>query len=781
MFPRGSFFLYIKYYQVTFFSYSVTVLALVTFLLPRKNYYSMRYLPAMLLWLLSISASIAQQPASTDFNLDFEKPVATTKLARPWMEWGQGYALSIDTTEKYQGKAGLRIQAPEVATNMQFGCAANTIPVTFDGQEIELRGYLKFKDVSKGWVGLMLRIDSKSGTLDLDNGQAKAIQGTEDWKQYSIKMPLPENADKIYIGALLVGQGTVWADQFELLVDGKPFALAPAKKQYPAALDTEFDGGSKLALGPGLPLSKQQAEDLAKLGRIWGFVKYHHPAVAEGNFNMDYELFRVAAPYIDAKNDAERQRVLARWLDKFGPVKSLGAETISADAAIMPGLSWIDASGKILSARLDSIRKAERQSRHYYVGTAPKVGNPVFGNESVYKEMAYPDAGFRLLTLFRYWNMIEYFFPYKPLIREDWFAVLNEFVPRFVMAADETEFKLATLALIARVKDSHANIYGNHEALDKYFGKNFAPVELAFVEGKPVVINYYNTKLGEQTGLKPGDVIETVNGKPVARIIEEQRPYTPGSNPVIQLKTMAPNLLRANDSTMAITFKRNEKVQKATISLYPRNEVDIYANYNKKDSCFKMIGSDIAYIFPGKFKNSYLPTLTPEIRKSKGVIVDMRCYPSDFMVFSFVPMLMPEASSFVKFTIGSVKTPGLFTYSPELKLGASNPDYYKGKVIVIVNEFSVSQSEYTTMAFSAAPNVTVIGSTTAGADGNVSPITLPGGIRTAISGIGVYYPDGRETQQIGIVPKVEVKPTIRGIADGRDEPLEKALQLINGK
>ncbi|MBO9613203.1 MAG: hypothetical protein J7619_10935 [Dyadobacter sp.] len=249
----------------------------------------------------------------------------------------------------------------------------------------------------------------------------------------------------------------------------------------------------------------------------------------------------------------------------------------------------------------------------------------------------------------------------------------------------------------------------------------------------------------------------------------------------MQLKTLAPNLLRSNDSTLAITFNRKGKIQKASILLYPGNKINIYANYNKKDTCFKMLGQDVAYIFPGKFKNTYLPALTPQILKSKGVVVDMRCYPSDFMVFSFGPMLLPENKSFAKFTIGKPQTPGLFTWSSEQKLGTTNPDHYKGKVIVIVNENTVSQSEYTTMAFSAASNVTVIGSTTAGADGNVSSIVLPGGIRTGISGIGVYYPDGRETQQIGIVPQVEVKPTIQGIADGLDEPLEKALQLIRGK
>ena len=84
------------------------------------------------------------------------------------------------------------------------------------------------------------------------------------------------------------------------------------------------------------------------------------------------------------------------------------------------------------------------------------------------------------------------------------------------------------------------------------------------------------------------------------------------------------------------------------------------------------------------------------------------------------------------------------------------------------------------MALRVAPGATVIGSTTAGADGNVSEIILPGGIRTMISGIGVYYPDGKETQRVGIIPDIVVKPT-RELLQGRDELLEKAEELINKK
>jgi C-terminal processing protease CtpA/Prc len=107
--------------------------------------------------------------------------------------------------------------------------------------------------------------------------------------------------------------------------------------------------------------------------------------------------------------------------------------------------------------------------------------------------------------------------------------------------------------------------------------------------------------------------------------------------------------------------------------------------------------------------------------------------------------------------------------------------HYSGKVVILVDEISQSQAEYTTMAFRSAPQALVVGSTTAGADGNVSPITLPGGLNTMISGIGVFYPDKRPTQRVGIVPDVEARPTIAGIRAGRDEVLEEALRQILGR
>ena len=72
----------------------------------------------------------------------------------------------------------------------------------------------------------------------------------------------------------------------------------------------------------------------------------------------------------------------------------------------------------------------------------------------------------------------------------------------------------------------------------------------------------------------------------------------------------------------------------------------------------------------------------------------------------------------------------------------------------------------------------VIGNTTAGADGDVVGIQLPGGINSYFSGIGIYYPDGTETQRVGIIPDIYIWPTVKGIKEGRDELLEKALEWL---
>ena len=710
------------------------------------------------------------------YNLSFEKVVNNQPLN--WQTFGStDYLFSVDSTVSQDGKNSALIQYN--GASPEYKACSYTIPEKFAGEKIKLTGYLKTENVSGGWAGLWMRIDPG---VSFDNMQQNGVKGTTGWKKYEITLDLkPEIAQQIVVGALLVGKGKVWVDNLEITIDGKTLSNADLKKMLPADTDHEFDKGSKIDT---IVLNEKKINDLETLGLVWGFLKYYHPNIAKGDYNWDYELFRMLPKYLKGKDNKERDAVLSDWIESLGKFEPGDTKEIKEDnVSIEPDINWIEHSdfSDKLKDELVKVQNAKRTSDNYYIGLQPGVGNPDFKHENTYADMKYPDAGFRLLSLFSYWNKIQYYYPYKNLIKEDWKDVLKEFIPIFINASNETEYTLATLQLIASIHDTHANIWNNDEALNKFRGIYYSAVELTFVENKPVVTGYYNDQTGKASGLIPGDEIVTINHKPVEEIIKGQLKYTPASNYPTQLREISTNLLRSNDSAINIEYKRNNKIISLNLKTYPADELNLYKRYGSTDTCFKIIDKDIAYLYPGTFKNAYLANITNPLKNTKGLIIDMRCYPKEFMVFTFGKYLMPKSTPFVKFSIGSITTPGLFEIGDPINVGEENQGFYTGKVVILVNETTQSQAEYTTMAFRADPNVTVIGSTTAGADGNVSPFYLVGGIRTMISGIGVFYPDGRGTQRVGIVPDEIVKPTIEGIKNGKDEVLERAIEIINKK
>lgn len=715
---------------------------------------------------------------SEKFNFDFES--VDNGKPKDWNNFGSSnYTIALDSINTKNEKYAATIEFKE--GNPDFKAWAFTIPDNYAGKTITLTGYIKTENVTDGYAGLWMRIDP---SIAFDNMNKNGVIGTTEWTKYEITLEMnPEKTKQIVIGGLLVGKGKMWIDYFNVSIDGKDIKdLKPfEKKIYPAEKDKEFDKGSGIT---SVLADKAQIENLKQLGLIWGFLKYYHPNIAKGEYNWDYELFRILPKVLNADNSKKRDSVLIKWIDSFGEF-SQGKEAAfkSSDIKIEPDLVWIKNSNfsDELTTLLLKVKNADRPKEHYYIGLQPGVGNPDFKNENAYSQMKYPDAGFRLLTLYRYWNIIQYYFPYKNLIEEDWKNVLEEFIPKFIKAKDDKEYTLTVLELIGRVHDTHANIWGGNPVLNNYFGLRYAAVELTFIESKPVVTGFYDEKLGKETGLEIGDIISIVNNRPVEEIIKERLKYSPASNYPTKLRDISSNLLRTNDSIINIEFIRGDKREIKKLKTFSSKEINIYSKYQVTDTCFKLINKDIAYINNGSLKREYLPKIWKEIENTKGLIIDIRNYPSDFPIYDLSSYLMPKSTPFVKFTNGSIESPGLFTFTKSLNAGKKNKSYFKGKVVILINEISQSSAEFHAMAYRVNPNSTVIGSTTAGADGNVSQFYLPGGISTMISGIGVYYPDGKETQRIGIVPNIELKPTIQGITKGQDELINRAIEIINGQ
>ncbi|KAA3633968.1 MAG: peptidase S41 [Bacteroidetes bacterium] len=726
--------------------------------------------------------------AQSKHNLQFEKIDHLTAQPDDWdlsFKYGgaQGYVAKIDSTEFTEGKYSLTM-LPNEGENQTFGACAYIIPASYEGSTIELRGYLKTKDISfDGLAGLWLRLDGEKGVYGFDNMGDRRILGTNDWKEYSIKLPLEDEVTKIMVGGMMAGQGQIWIDDLRLFIDGKPLEQAPPKKEkiYPATLDSTFFYGSNIDLKS---VNDQQTKDLALLAKIWGFVKYYHPEVAKGTHNMDAELFRILPKVMNSKNADKRDKAILKWIESLGEIpKCETCDIIYADNAKMtPDLKWMDDSGlsKALNKKLHYLFDNRNQGKHFYISMVPGIQNPEFKNEQPYAHFEYPDTGYRLLTLYKYWNIIHYFFPYKYVIGKDWHEVLDEFIPKFIEAPDALAYHMETLQLIGNIHDTHANIWSNSTYLEEFKGNLQPAVQVKFIEEQLVVTGYYHDTLGPESGLKAGDIILTIDGQLVEDLEKKWAPLHPASNYPTKLRNIAQTILRGNNETLEVTVSRGMKKYHLEVKRHERKELQLGKDwaYNKPDSCYQLLNEDIGYLYLGNIKSDLLPAAFELFKDTKGLVIDIRNYPSEFVVFTLGAYLHQKSTAFVKFTNGDVSCPGLFHWGPDLRIGFNNPDAYQGKVVILINEISQSQAEYTTMAFRSAPNVMVIGSTTAGADGNVSTFYLPGNIRTRISGIGVYYPDGTQTQRVGIVPDIEVKPTIKGVREGRDELLEKAMEII---
>lgn len=726
-----------------------------------------------LLFVLTILSLQAQE--SEKHNLGFENQTDVTEPSDGWFQWGD-YDLDIDSLAHSGEKSG---KISSIGSGSSFGSIVYSIPGNYAGKKITLEGYMKIKDVKNGHAGLILRIDGASGSLAFDNMEHKAITGTKDWKKYSITLEYPEGAKMIYLGGILVGKGEAWFDDFVLKIDGESIQTLEEVERVlsKAEQDKEFDDGSLISLSD---FTSENSDNLELLGRVWGFLKYHHPEIAKGNYNWDYELFRFLPKYLETNNEKKRNEALISWIDSFGKVEiCTTCKPTDEKAFLKPDLEWIENQSADLKNKLLYIYENRSQGDHYYIAMNPGVGNPDFKNESQYHKMEYSDDGFKLLALYRYWNMINYFFPYKHLMDKEWDITLKEYIPLFIEAESKLDYELVTLQLIGDIQDTHANLWGGGVKIEEWKGVNYPPFQLSFLEDKLVVVDYFNPELKEAAGMEIGDVTTHINGENVQDIIKEKSKYYPASNIPTQLRNMAPDLLRSNSKEVEVHYiSKNGERQTMILQLYPKEDVNMY-NYIKESDqkSFRMLDDNIGYVTLQTIKKEDIKRIKSEFKKTKGIIIDIRNYPSYFVPFTLGSYFVSSSSPFVRFTTGSINNPGEFIMSEALEIPSIGKTY-KGKLIVLVNEKSQSQAEYTALAFRAGKNTTIVGSTTAGADGNVSTISLPGGIVTMISGIGINYPNGDETQRVGIVPDVEVNPTVEGIRNNKDELLEKAIELI---
>lgn len=725
----------------------------------------------IILSLLLSSTLLSQSQEVFDFEKD-------NKLDSIWWKTRadkQHYDIKIDSEIFFSGKNSVKIQSK--GDFKSHAILDYKLPSICDGKKIKITTYIKTKD-TKGKAGIWMSIKPNLGYT---TSFKEPATGSQDWTKYVIELDLnSEDYKEITFGGMLVGEGQVWFDKFSVTVDENLWEKCDLKKIYPADLDTSFNDGSKLKDEDFINYNET---NLVLLCKVWGLLKYHHPEIAKGNYNWDFELFKILPEYLKISDKKKRDAFLFEWIKKIKKENIKYSKNDLYSSGILNNTNWIkdDISYKKLRKELIQLINTKKNKENYYIKKVENIGNPKFKNEEAYSDEQFPDVGYRLLAVFKFWNVINYYFPYKDLISDNWNKELPIYINKIINSSNELEYELSLLEFLTEIEDSHGVIYGDINKIREWKGNNYSRMKLRFINDSLTVVGSYKTKNNDDSGgvLESGSTIQRVNGRLVNEIVKERIKYYPSSNNKTLHRDIAFDILRSNNNKVYIEYTNLKKESK-------KDSIDLYKVYDiafvekKETNSYKLLDENTGFIDIGLITYDEMDHIIKEFKDLRSIIIDMRKYPSAFAVFKLGAFFVDSKKTFAKLTTFSEALPGKFNFIDDIYIDPLPIDnVFKGKIILLMDENTQSQGEYTIMAFKQNNHVTTIGSNTAGANGDVSFINLPGGIKMKFTANGVYYPDGSTTQKTGIKPDIIVFPTIEDMIIGNDPLIEKAKEFAN--
>jgi C-terminal processing protease CtpA/Prc len=441
------------------------------------------------------------------------------------------------------------------------------------------------------------------------------------------------------------------------------------------------------------------------------------------------------------------------------------AQGISADAVVEPG-------GKEDAAMIKALALA-RDPAPLPARPAPRLTAtvPAAREDATYADMKYPDLPYRLLGLFRLWSVIDRFYPFKDRLG-DWRAALAEFIPRFEAATSGEDYARAVLEVLARLQDGHAIALGGPAW--GVLGPRILPLELRSIEGRFVVSGKL-AALPRDTPIAIGDEIVSIDGEPLEQRVRRLWKYYGGSNEAARTVSVLAKATRGSWDSIAELVVRGADGAARTVKVARTRNPD----RAREGKIWRVLDGNIGYVDLTRLAVEQVDAMLTAMNGTRGIIFDMRGYPND-TGWSIAPRINTRHA-----VAGAIfQRPQLApseeyetqtSYSFAQALQKTDRAIYHGRTVMLIDERTLSEAEWTGLLFEAANGTRFVGSNSAGAVGDKAFLILPGGIEVNFTGHDVRHVDGRSVQGIGLVPDVRVEPTLAGIRAGRDEVLERAL------
>ena len=403
-----------------------------------------------------------------------------------------------------------------------------------------------------------------------------------------------------------------------------------------------------------------------------------------------------------------------------------------------------------------------------------------------------PTMGVRLLAGFRLWSAMRARHAHRDLYDDDLDAVFVRVLPKLESARNEQQYAAAINDLASALDDAAAVLRG--PSIQTLFGTSSAPFRLRYVQERALVTDIVRDSTTTALGLHVGAEITAADGFPLPAWLSEHRRIGAASNQwtrnreqmrVIPLGPEGPALFKVRDATgkeRSINIPRRASYN----ALLPQLQRPDAAPVAKLDG-------NVGYLDVERMDQYSVDSLIVALKDTRALMLDLR---TDTIAPNVINRLLHRLASqsrymrtrqIVRFSMApcaGLPLRQVATVCPDERVeqvewaNGDSVDHYRGRVVLLIDERTQGNAERLALALESATAVTYVGSPSAGAASPAITLELPGALTVGIPVVEVRRADGGQLQRVGITPNVDVRPTVQGIRNHRDEVLERAHQWI---
>ncbi len=391
-------------------------------------------------------------------------------------------------------------------------------------------------------------------------------------------------------------------------------------------------------------------------------------------------------------------------------------------------------------------------------------------------------------TYFGHWQAIPEF---------DLDASYQKYLAKILPTDDRKTFDLATLELLAQLKNGHSDFWD--QWLDDTYGQPLG-FRLSTIDGRQVVVR------SRVAGLSAGDVVTLLDGKPIDQVLSEIEKYVPASSDAIRRRGVMSRAFAFPPAfTLTLDDGRTVEIDRLNQKLAPSQP---------RQQEGKWLEDGIYYLYLPSFENRQDELQAVELLKqnvhAKAMIIDVRGNgggntPGDLIdalidrpyrafsqattmsigVFAAYQNLLATlpADQLAQMSVSDQAVLGAYAeYSRPMlvtggRINLPNKPIYTGPLVVLADTGCASSCEDFLMPIKESKRGTILGERSYGSTGQPYMVDFGNGMSFRVSTRRVYFPDGSPFEGVGVAPDIEARPTVDELRHGTDSVLAKGLEL----